>query len=166
MKFLKSKVFSWILVFLWMILIFASSSMSGATSDRASKGLISKVAEQIINITNDEGLTDTELTNDKVETISKKLNYPVRKVAHTFVYCVLAFLVLNAFHRSGIENKKYLFAILFCFIYACLDEIHQLFVGRSGQILDVIIDSGGALIGCFIYYIITKFYKDKVPILS
>lgn len=36
-------------------------------------------------------------------------------------------------------------------IYACTDEIHQLFVpGRSGQFRDVMIDSLGAFIGILI----------------
>lgn len=41
-----------------------------------------------------------------------------------------------------------LFSILFCFIYACSDEIHQLFLsGRSARILDTFIDSIGGFSG-------------------
>ena len=36
----------------------------------------------------------------------------------------------------------------YTFIYACIDEIHQLFIpGRGSQIRDVLIDSIGAIMG-------------------
>ena len=41
--------------------------------------------------------------------------------------------------------------IVFCFLYACSDEIHQLFVpGRSGMFTDVLIDTGGAVTGMLV----------------
>ena len=159
MKFLKSKTFSWILVILWMIVIFWLSSMSGVESGTKSKGMISNFVETTIDKTNDLGITDKHLSSDKLETITNVLNYPLRKFMHAGVYLVLSILVLNAFYRSDINNRKYLLAILFCFIYACTDEFHQLFVGRTGQFLDVLIDTLGAIIGCFVYYIITRRHK-------
>ena len=50
---------------------------------------------------------------------------------------------------------------LFCFIYACTDEFHQLFVmGRSCEIRDVLIDTLGSFVGILIYYKI-KLYINK-----
>ena len=46
-----------------------------------------------------------------------------------------------------------------CVIYACSDEIHQLFIfGRSCELRDVLIDFIGSLLGVMIAY---KFYKRK-----
>ena len=45
-------------------------------------------------------------------------------------------------------------AFVFCFLYACSDEVHQLFVpGRSGNIIDVGIDSIGSYFGILFFYI-------------
>ena len=47
-----------------------------------------------------------------------------------------------------------IYTIIFVFIYACSDEIHQLFIrGRSGEILDVLIDTLGGFTSSFIYTI-------------
>mgnify|MGYP003309055667 FL=1 len=53
--------------------------------------------------------------------------------------------------------NTYLYSIIICFIYACTDEIHQLYVvGRTGQFIDVLIDTIGALLGCLVFYIGSK----------
>ena len=47
--------------------------------------------------------------------------------------------------------KPYLFTMVFCYLYACTDEIHQLFIqGRSGSFTDTIIDFIGCLFGLII----------------
>lgn len=57
------------------------------------------------------------------------------------------------------NSKILIISILMCVIYACSDEIHQLFVfGRSGEIRDVLIDFIGSFIGILIVY---KSYKRK-----
>ena len=51
--------------------------------------------------------------------------------------------------------------LIFCFIYACTDEFHQLFVmGRSCEMRDVLIDTLGSFVGILIYYKI-KLYINK-----
>lgn len=45
--------------------------------------------------------------------------------------------------------------MIICVIYASLDETYQLFVyGRTGQVLDVLIDSVGSLISMLIIKVI------------
>ena len=52
-------------------------------------------------------------------------------------------------------------SLLFCFLYACSDEFHQLFIpGRSGQFIDILIDTSGALIMLLIIYL---WQKRKKP---
>ena len=57
---------------------------------------------------------------------------------------------------DGLKSGLTVFiAFGFAFIFACTDEIHQLFVpGRSGRIGDVLIDSRGAVVGGSIIRII------------
>ena len=58
------------------------------------------------------------------------------------------------------NRKKVLISIGLAFIYACSDEIHQLFVGgRSGEFRDVLIDSCGAGFGIFVVWNICEIYK-------
>lgn len=68
---------------------------------------------------------------------------PIRKCAHFFLYFVLGIFTWSFF--KCFCKKPYLLSIGTCYLYACLDEFHQLFVkGRSGTITDTIID----LFGC------------------
>ena len=54
--------------------------------------------------------------------------------------------------------------IIVC-IYAITDEIHQLFIpGRAGRIVDVYIDSLGALIGMCCMLLLVKIVKTKKKI--
>ena len=48
-------------------------------------------------------------------------------------------------------------SVLFCVLYASFDEFHQLFVdGRCGQLSDVIIDSSGSIVSCFLWRLVKK----------
>lgn len=70
-----------------------------------------------------------------------------RKIAHAFVFGVLARLFMRAFQGSTSWSRKKIFAwsLLWTALYACSDEFHQSFVpGRVGALTDVLIDSAGA----------------------
>ncbi|MCR4280360.1 MAG: VanZ family protein [Candidatus Komeilibacteria bacterium] len=81
----------------------------------------------------------------------------VKKMGHLAGYAVLALMLFQALRGpqrwSGTTGRRHLFLIggltfLIGFIYACLDELHQLTVpGRSGSIGDVFIDSLGLIFG-------------------
>mgnify|MGYP001948405098 CR=1 FL=1 len=50
-----------------------------------------------------------------------------------------------------------LLSIFLAFLYACSDEVHQLFVaGRSGQVSDVLLDTIGASVGVGLYYLLFR----------
>ena len=58
--------------------------------------------------------------------------------------------------------KTYTYPLLFCFFYACTDELHQYFIPeRASKFTDVIIDCVGAFIGIMIYNLINKFFNNK-----
>jgi len=82
----------------------------------------------------------------------------VRKTAHFSIYAMLGLLTTNFI--LTIENKRMykivLIPLVFCFIYAITDEIHQMFIpGRSGKIGDVLIDTLGAIVGIFLVVAVT-----------
>lgn len=89
------------------------------------------------------------------------VNFLIFKTLHLIEYAILYYLVFRAFYRSfRIEKRKvFLYAILFCILYAISDEIHQSFVPtREGTVRDVMIDTIGILL-CFSY---TKFNFKKL----
>ncbi len=136
---IKNKI-SIILVILWMIFIFVMSSFD-ATSSSNQSNFIVDIITSIINI-KDIGL----------------LSLIIRKLAHFIEYFILGILVINFITRY---DKKIIIAILLCIIYATSDEIHQIFVpGRSCQIIDIVIDSLGSIMGIYLYKLITKKCKN------
>ncbi len=80
----------------------------------------------------------------------------IRKGAHMAEYAVLTFTFIYGFYKSKFPiNKVYLFSLVATFLYACSDEIHQLFSnGRAGQFTDVLIDTTGGLVALFMFSII------------
>ena len=47
-------------------------------------------------------------------------------------------------------------------LYACSDEVHQTFVaGRSGEVLDVLIDTVGGSLATILYYLIYRRKKHE-----
>lgn len=138
---MKRKVFSWLLVILWMALIFYLSHQPANRSNGLSKGATSIIVEIIEKIA------------PKLDINISSFNNIVRKSAHFFIYLVLGVLAANGLRMSGIIGYKAIsFALLICVLYAISDELHQLFVpGRGGQVRDVIIDSTGAIVGIVMY---------------
>ena len=67
--------------------------------------------------------------------------------------------------KAPLNSVKYALAmsIFLSFLYACTDELHQIFVpGRSAQFRDVLIDTLGASFGCLlIHTLLTLFTKLK-----
>lgn len=147
----------------WMLIIFKLSGMTSNTSNGKSTNIISIFIEDALDITNEYGITSSYPTDEKLDRASTLINAPMRKVIHASVYFVLAFFIMT-FLNVIFDHKKYLLTIILAFIicvlFASSDEIHQTFVnGRTGQILDVIIDSAGAIVGIFFYSTYHIVYK-------
>lgn len=129
-----------VLVIIWMIVIFMFSNQTSTNSSKLSNTLIIRTVRII------EKINHKTYSNEEIENFIK----PVRKLAHFTIYFVLGILIFLYIKEYDLNNKI-LISILLCLIYALTDEIHQLFIiGRSGQILDVIIDTLGSSLGIFI----------------
>lgn len=124
---------------IWMIFIFIMSNTNGNDSSSQSN-FFANIILQFINI-------------DK-----ETLTFLIRKVAHMSEYAILALFTYYALIKIAF-NKRIIFQITFLisFLYACSDELHQLFIsGRSGQFTDVLIDSTGCLIMLLFLYLWQK----------
>ena len=93
---------------------------------------------------------------------AKKIEFPVRKMAHATEYAILGCLLTNLCLTLPMR-KAYMWGWLMGSAYAATDEFHQLFVpGRSGQITDVMLDSVGCLIGCLVTCLILHLVRKHV----
>lgn len=147
-------IISFIIV-VWCITIFHLSGMNSESSNGASTNIIEKVISKVLYATNEAGITDAHPDNEKLAKAAIFINAPLRKVIHATVYFVLALLLL-LIGRVIFGRKKYLLTctitILLCFIFAMTDEYHQTFIeGRTGQMLDVMIDTAGACAGVLLF---------------
>ena len=71
------------------------------------------------------------------------------KILHVIEYSILGLLSFNVFKEHDFLKKKiFLYVIMFTFIYAVTDELHQIFVpGRTFSLYDIFADFlGGSLI--------------------
>ena len=134
-------------------IIFGFSNQNGDES----KGVSRKVSEKIIQITDKNNNKD-----DKVLKV-KKIEPIIRKLAHFSLYTIVGILLMSLVSTYNL-SKKNKFIICMCLgcLYACSDEIHQTFVkGRSGQVLDVLIDTLGVFIGALIINYCFNLYRIK-----
>ena len=152
-----------IAVILWMVGIYKLSGMSSNNSNGKSTDIISIFIEDALEITNDYGITSSHPNEQKIQRASQLINAPMRKVIHATVYFVLAFFIM-ILTNIVLDHKKYflsvLIALILCVIFAGSDEYHQTFVvGRTGQLLDVIIDTTGGIVGILFYSTYQIVYK-------
>ena len=140
-------IISGIAVIIWMIVIFIFSAMTGEESGNLSSGLVHALLKNI------PSLSESELAH-----------LVVRKLAHMTEYAILCLLIINLEKQIGfkIEIKHILIGIFISCIYAMTDEYHQSFVNeRSGNIIDVGIDTIGAVIAGLVVLIVSRFKNTE-----
>ena len=141
---MNKKIIFTFLTILWMVLIFAFSNQKAVASTENSQSFIRSTIINVYKIFN------SNATEEQINEIVEKYDTPVRKLAHFTEYFVLGVLVCLMFKAYGIKNSYLM--IIVCFLYACSDEIHQLFVpGRNGNVIDVVIDSVGSTLSIIIF---------------
>ena len=77
----------------------------------------------------------------------------LQNILHIPLYGILAFLWIQFLHRIHQPlPRAMLFGLVITVLYGGLDEIHQTFVpGRYGGLLDILLNTAGALIGAASY---------------
>ena len=137
----------------WMVLIFCFSAQNGLTSSKNSDGLSGWIVRHVL------GMGSAEAGEELWEHCLSVASYCVRKAAHMTEYAVLSAL-LSLLLRTYAHPlwRHCLLGFFGAVVYAASDEFHQLFVaGRSGQILDVGIDSIGAFLGGLVLFLCLLF---------
>lgn len=143
-----------ILIIIWLFIIFSFSAEDATKSEHRSD-------EVIINAV--ETITREEIPENQRQKIIDEYIVIVRKSAHFFLYFILAIIVFTLYKRIfGLNSKTFIYTIIFCFIYACSDEIHQLFInGRTARIFDVFVDTTGAILSTTLLTIFSLLLKKS-----
>lgn len=132
------------LLLIWMLVIFLFSNQNADNSQSTSD----RVANFIIDVV--EVITNKDISDDDRNSFIEDSSFIIRKTAHFTIYFILGILTYLTLASYQISNKI-IFSIIFCLLYACSDEIHQMFSdGRTFKLLDILIDSIGASIGILI----------------
>lgn len=141
-----------VLALVWMCVIFGFSAQTKEESSAVSEGF----SFRMVNTTG--LLLHLNIDEEQIREIANAIEGFVRKGAHMTEYAILTILIyvwLGRWEMSRIRMSCT--AILFAVLYACSDEIHQLFVaGRAGRVSDVLVDSVGAIVGLVLFLFIHK----------
>ena len=134
-----------VLIALWLGFIWCNSAENGSETVETSNGVTQIVAEIVV-----PGYGG--LPQEEQAAVIEKISPPVRSLAHAFEFFVLALLVgalVYTFAFKSVFLKQISITLTACVLCACADEIHQYFVpGRTADILDILVDVAGALVGC------------------
>lgn len=146
------KTLIWLPVIGMAFVIFGFSKQDGEQSG----GLSEKAAEVLIDI--GQQLHLVEISQEQRAQAVEQLQLPIRKGAHMSEYALLGIQVYIALAVDGLRwQTAGWMAFAGTVLFACTDEIHQLFVpGRSGRVSDVLIDAAGCMIGLFLCMVLDK----------
>lgn len=130
----KVRTAVWLFPLSVMVLIFFFSAQQAEESSALSGSVVEALYRLCLAF-----LPDLTL-----EAFAEALTWPVRKFAHMgeFTLLYLSFRTAFAFGSSlGPRVKRAFWSLFATGLYACSDEVHQIFVpGRAGRISDVLID--------------------------
>ncbi len=143
----------WLPVFIWIGVIFAGST-DIFSAEQTSRYLVPFLR-----------WLDPQIS---ISTIAM-IHFALRKLGHLIEYAVLAAFLWRAL-RSG-TNIRAKMSTLFagvwvaCAIFAVSDELHQSFIAsRSASLLDVMIDTSGAVVGLAICVLFAAWANRKSKI--
>lgn len=136
------KIIKTLLFVSWLILIYLLSAETGDQSGSLSNGILLSIAK-LLKISDTKAFVDT-------------FGFFIRKLAHFSEYFILYILTYECFKEYNCQ-KLIVVSVLFCVLYASFDEFHQLFVdGRCGQLSDVMIDTSGSVVSCFLWRLVCE----------
>lgn len=164
-KIITLRVIFAILLIATYSVIFVFSSENGEKSSNTSKGIMYNIIDGLNG--------EKEVTQQDIDTYEPIL----RKLAHFGIYtmsgvwsmCLMCTFFKNKEGKvinkktqlNSVELKRICIATTIGFIYACSDEIHQLFsFGRSGEIIDVLLDTIGVINGALIVMLIIAIFNE------
>ena len=149
-KLSKSRAVFLILTAAVMAAIFILSSQTAAGSSNTSSG-ITKLYIKVFH----SGYDSCSAARQKE--IWSNASFIVRKCAHFSIYAVLGFFASFTAGKRRFFSNGSLGVVIFGFLYAFSDEIHQKFSeGRSCEFRDMMIDTCGVITGMVCSFILVR----------
>lgn len=82
--------------------------------------------------------------------------FSIRKWAHILLFSILGLSAMMTFDKA-------ILATIFCYFYACIDEVHQMLIpGRSALFEDTLIDALGFGIAIILFQFVKLLYKKRI----
>ena len=151
MKDKTKQYLSWLAMILWMVVIFLFSAQTDRQSGNLSGGIVRWFVALIYR-----GFDNFSM--ERQTAILESWHLLIRKGAHFSEYAVLAMLIANALRSCG--KLRWFLPVVISALYAVTDEIHQYFVpGRACRLLDMGIDTCGAMFGTVLFLLGIQFIK-------
>lgn len=156
----QNKIVKWsnvagLLAIIWMCVIFSFSAQTKEESSVVSEGFSYRI------VSSTGLLFRLHIDEEKLSEITEAIERFVRKGAHMTEFAILALLLYGWLCRWQLSRlRRAALAAILAVLYACSDELHQLFVaGRAGKFSDVLIDSAGVALGMGIFLLILRFIE-------
>ena len=149
-------------LFFYFLVINRFSAQNADTSGNLSFGISERIARFFYSFS-DHSASD-------VLALAGYFEHPLRKIAHLLEYGVQGSLLAGSFlpvmgyyRKSGGKGRRlYIACTVFVFILAGFDELHQYFVpGRYASVWDVLLDTFGSALFCFVLFLILDRKKNK-----
>ena len=163
MSIVVKRIIAFSALLLWMGVIFIFSAQNADASQKTSSGIVQNVVDIVVEDFH-------ELPEEDKKEVFTKFSFSIRTFAHFAEFAVLGifslFASLTVTLPERFKKKRLLwlllFCLVFCFLYACTDEIHQMFSdGRSAQLLDIAVDTAGSLVGMGMTVFFVKWYTKR-----
>ena len=133
-----------LLTSIWFCFMTYLSHQNGEETTELSKGIVEKIIEyfQIVNY--------------------NEIHCIIRKMAHTFVFCILTILVLFTLSQKCKDRKIFIFTTVLIILWAWMDEFTKLSIpGRHFSWYDVLLNLLGVIVGVLIFMLFNYFKKGN-----
>jgi|SRR5690554_3386485 len=134
---------------IWICFIFFNSFQTGVESGAISGSVVNWIYNILLSL--------------KIEVDPSVLSIMIRKGAHIFEFFVLGILMTLIFLEFKLQDKyRIIYSFSLSLLIAVIDETIQTFIpGRSGNIVDVLIDTIGIVLGIGLIILINLFNSRK-----
>ena len=135
--------------------IFSFSAQDGTQSGNLSM-MVSEKCVELFNSLTGRGWTESVIKN-----LAAYFEHPIRKLAHFAEYALMGVLVYILWRQWMMRGRKlYLLIVLWVFVSATADEIHQFFVpDRWCSPGDILLDTLGGIFGLWCIITAGKIYR-------
>lgn len=138
-----------IISIIWICFIFFNSFQTGTQSGAISGSFVTWIYNALLSI--------------NIEIDPSILSRVIRKGAHIFEFFILGILLTLLFLEYKLQDKyRIIYSISLALLIAIIDETIQTFIpGRSGNAIDVLIDTIGIVLGIGLVVLINLFNSRK-----